>query len=290
MRQYPLLLSLLVSGLLAGCAQAGWQQPAWITALQTPQAISGPVDQRDRAFDMNRRLGRGINMGNALEAPYEGAWGMYARDEYFAVIAEAGFSHVRLPVRWNAHAKAAPPYTIDERFFERVDRAVQAGLDSGLLVVLDFHHYTGMMVDPQSNRERFLALWRQVAEHYAGYPDELLFELLNEPNDKLTASIWNDILVEALNVVRESNPTRIVVVGPERWYNVRALPTLRLPEDDPYLIASFHYYEPFHFTHQGADWVNGSAAWLGTEWTGSADQRWNVEADLKSAARWGEQN
>src|SRR5262249_14485292 len=34
----------------------------------------------------NARLGRGINLGNALEAPNEGEWGVRLKPEYFAAI------------------------------------------------------------------------------------------------------------------------------------------------------------------------------------------------------------
>jgi len=32
-------------------------------------------------FAINRALGRGVNFGNALEAPSEGAWGMELKEE-----------------------------------------------------------------------------------------------------------------------------------------------------------------------------------------------------------------
>ena len=40
-------------------------------------AINTPVfSAEDEARHYNRLLGRGINLGNALEAPQEGAWGV----------------------------------------------------------------------------------------------------------------------------------------------------------------------------------------------------------------------
>src|SRR5512134_2270109 len=34
---------------------------------------------------------RGINLGNMLEAPNEGEWGLFVQEEYFDLIKEAGF-------------------------------------------------------------------------------------------------------------------------------------------------------------------------------------------------------
>src|SRR5262249_17539398 len=72
----------------------------------------------------NKKLGRGINLGNALEAPKEGDWGVTLKAEYFRAIKAAGFDTVRLPVNWAAHAGAEAPYTIDPAFAARVDWAV----------------------------------------------------------------------------------------------------------------------------------------------------------------------
>src|SRR6476619_6215118 len=72
----------------------------------------------------NKKLGRGINLGNALEAPKEGEWGVKLKAEYFKTIKEAGFQSVRLPVRWSAHAKTDAPYAIDVKFAERMDWAI----------------------------------------------------------------------------------------------------------------------------------------------------------------------
>ena len=81
-------------------------------------------------------------------------------------------------------------------------------LARGLTVIVDFHHYDEMMSDPNGHRERYLAIWRQVAEHYQDYPATVFFELLNEPNSAQDVSTWNGLLPQALAVVRESNPTR----------------------------------------------------------------------------------
>ena len=239
------------------------------------------------AFTLNQRIGRGVNFGDALEAPSEGEWGIVLQDEYFQKAKDAGFNTIRLPVRWYVHALESAPFTIFPSFFERVDWAVESGLSRGMVVILDFHHFLPFMDCPRCERERFLMLWAQIAEHYKAYPPDLVFELLNEPTDAVPASEWNEALASALAVVRESNPQRIVVVGPMGWNGLGGLPYLSLPESDRGLIVTFHYYEPFHFTHQGADWVDGSNAWLGTTWTGSAAEQQAVRKDFESVSAWG---
>lgn len=246
---------------------------------------SGTLPERQAAFAANERLGRGINLGNALESPRGTSWGMELKETYFDLIAEAGFDSVRIPVRWSDYALEEPPYTIEPAFFARVDTAIDQALARELAVVVNLHHYEALFADPPAHRERFLTLWEQIAEHYRDQPATLYFEILNEPNGQLDAITWNAWLPEALKVVRETNPTRIVIVDCAEWGNVAALPKLVLPEDDPYLIASFHYYNPFAFTHQGAEWVGGEEKYpVGVEWQAHRAERLQLRADLQVAA------
>jgi endoglucanase len=231
-------------------------------------------------------LQRGINLGDMLEAPNEGEWGLSAQEEYFDLVKEAGFDFVRLPVRWNTHAGAESPYTIDPAFFARVDEVVSWALERDLAIIVDFHHYDEMAWDPWGHKDRFLGIWGQLAEHYQDYPSNVLFELLNEPNGELNAALWNQYAGEALAIVRETNPTRDVVIGPASWNAYDWLSTLDVPEDQ-HLLITFHYYLPFQFTHQGAEWAGEEAQkWLGTSWDATEAEKAEITAHFDSVAGW----
>ncbi len=235
-------------------------------------------------------LRRGVNMGNMLESPNEGDWGTYVQEEYFDLIQQAGFDFVRLPVSWDAHADEAAPYTIDPGFFFRVDQVLDWAMGQDLTVILDFHNYDAMIADPWSNKDRFLAIWKQIAERYQDYPPSLLFELLNEPNTALDASLWNEYVFDAVQIVRETNPTRDIVIGPTQWNSYGWISTLDIP-DDPHVIATFHYYEPFHFTHQGAEWAGEEAQnWMGTTWEATAEQKAEITVNFDSVSNWAERH
>ena len=118
----------------------------------------------------------------------------------------------------------------------------------------------------------------------------MLFELLNEPNDQLNAALWNEYSSEALKIVRESNPTRDVVIGPVNWNAYDWMSTLNIP-NDPHLIATFHYYLPFEFTHQGAEWIGDeSNAWLGNTWDATDEQKTEITSHFDSVAEWAKRN
>jgi endoglucanase len=249
---------------------------------------AAPTYRNDPYFkQMKNTLRRGINLGNALEAPREGDWGVTLKEEYFARIKAAGFHNVRIPVRWSAHAAREAPYTIEPEFLARVDWAVREALKNGLVPVVNMHNYDELCKDPDGNRVRFVAIWGQLAEHYRAFPPELILELFNEPNGKLDAAHWNPLVAETLRTVRRRNPVRQVVVGPTTWNNINDLDRLQLPESDRHLIVTVHYYQPFHFTHQGASWAGPDAQnWLGTRWTGSPAERTAVLNDFDKAIAW----
>lgn len=262
----------------------------WFVLGSTLAVMPASSSTESAVDEANRRLGRGVNLGNALEAPKEGEWGVTLQPEYFRLIKEAGFDTVRLPVRWSAHAQTEAPYIVDPTFAARVDWAIDQATANGLNIVVNVHHYNELDKDPAGHIERMTALWTQIAERYRDRPDSVYFELYNEPHDKFDAAAWNEAMPRLLAAVRKSNPTRPVIVGPVSWNNIRALKELKLPESDQNLIATVHYYEPFEFTHQGADWAEGSKAWLGRAWTGSEAEKQAVRGSFESAARWGKEN
>ena len=275
----------------SACTQSYYQAPTQTpTALPQPTETTVPPTFTPQPSPTSIpkptvELHRGVNMGNMLEAPNEGDWGLYVQQEYFDLIKQAGFDFVRLPVSWDAHAELAEPYTIDPEFFFRADQVIEWATERDLTIILDFHNYDEMMSNPWGNEERFVAIWKQISEHYKDYPANVLFELLNEPNTQLDAQLWNQYLMRTLAVIRETNPTRDIVIGPTQWNSYGWISTLDVP-NDPHILATFHYYEPFHFTHQGAEWVDESSPWLGTTWDATDEQKAEVTSNFDSVAEW----
>lgn len=266
--------AILAIGVSAGAAAT----PANFKPASTAHARVGPTPM----------LGRCINLANTLEPPNEGEWGPAFRDADARIIRLAGFSTVRVPVNFLGHAGAKPPYAIDQHFMQRVQHVIDTLRASELNVIVDQHNNDALSSDPEANRDRLASVWRQVAAELKDEPESVWFELLNEPHEKLTNANLLATLTPSLAVIRKSNPARVVVIGGERWSGVDSLATLQLP-DDPNVIPTFHYYDPFEFTHQGASFVNPAPP-FGRSFGGPADDaqlRANLDKVRAYVARTG---
>lgn len=253
---------------------------------------SSSVEPQDfsRAHYVNRKLGRGVNFGNAFDAEcrpgcgngcnfvctsfpltnaltapergsggWDACWGNPIRDEHFNIIKAAGFESVRLPVRWAEKASDTPPYTIPPAFMASVKATVDKAIAAGFPVVLNMHHFnelydqcTPSRGDLARQTEKFVELWRQIADEFKNYSDDyLVFEILNEPRGKVTRYYNDELLAKAWPVIRETNPNRTLMINPWEYGHYTALPRPAIPNRDPNVILSGHYYLPQNFTHQG---------------------------------------
>lgn len=230
-------------------------------------------------------VGACINMGDQLEALSETAHGgarIEAAD--FKRIRAAGFTTVRIPVRWSDKTGDGPDFPIDPAWMARVTEVVDQALAAHLNVILNDHHFDALDADPAANSAKLAAIWRQVAAHFADRPvSRLWFEIENEPHEKLDNANLMATLAPALAEIRASNPRRPVIIGGENWSGIDSLATLDLP-DDPNLYPTFHYYEPFDFTHQGAGWVKPAPPKVGRTYGTAADAQRLVDDAAKVKA------
>ncbi|MFK7923030.1 MAG: cellulase family glycosylhydrolase [Bacteroidia bacterium] len=197
-------------------------------------------------------MGRGINLGNTLEPPTEGAWNNGpAQESFFDTYINAGFTNVRIPVRWDQHTANTAPFSVDTSWMNRVEEVVDWGLSRGLYITLNGHH-EDWLKNNYSNatlRARYDSIWVQIAERFQNKSDKLLFEIINEPNGMTVAQV-DDLNQRILGIIRASNPTRIVIYGGNMYANSDQLLNAAIPNDN-YIIGYYHAYDPWQFSGQG---------------------------------------
>lgn len=213
---------------------------------------------------------RCMNMGNALEAPSEGEWGYTIRASDLALIRNAGFDTVRVPIKWSARAKIAPPYTIDGLFEARVDTVVNQALARGLNVIINVHHYDELNDDPATHLPRLYAIWDQLFLHFADAPEGVIFEFLNEPHSEMGPAEIDEMNRYLLTRARVLHPDRWIIVPGANWGHMEGLEDTSPPYDSR-VITTFHFYNPFEFTHQGATWTKPQRP-VGVDWGSAADR------------------
>lgn len=237
-----------------------------------------PVDySKGRA--MNKRLGKGINLGNSWDSDArnctdDNCWRNPIEDSDFKIIKEAGFNSVRLPVRWQRNSDYET-HTVNPEMLAGVKEDVTLAINEGLVVLLDFHHYVELnalgggahrgrgdsVALFQAEKEHFVYLWSQIATEFDAFPDSMIaFDILNEPTIP-NKDLVNDVLLSAYAAIRAAAPGKTIMFESYNAAKFAQLSILNLPADGN-IIYSGHYYDPYTFSHQGHGYdCNGDAAY-----------------------------
>ncbi|MGE5519896.1 MAG: cellulase family glycosylhydrolase [Candidatus Dadabacteria bacterium] len=200
---------------------------------------------------------RGVNLTNWFQAgsARQIQFTKYTKQD-FINIKGLGSDVIRLPVNLHYMTNGSPNYTIDPLFYELLDQAVNWAEELQIYLILDNHTF-----DPSANTDPniqnvLVKVWDQVSQHYKNRSNYLLYEILNEPHG-ISAQLWGQAQQAAINSIRANDTKHTIVVGGVNFNSYNDLQTI--PNyTDTNLIYTFHFYDPFVFTHQGASWVTPS--------------------------------
>lgn len=186
-------------------------------------------------------------------------------------IADWGFDHVRLPVDYPVLESDDAPSEYLVSGFAYIDACLDWCRTNGLGLVLDLHHAPGysftntlkpetqhlnVLFTQDAAQDRFISLWEAIANRYRDPGIPIIFELLNEvvlPN----SAPWNTLARLTVAAIREIAPEALIMIGGNNYNSVSELINIDL-FDDPGVCYTFHFYEPFLFTHQKARWVKAT--------------------------------
>ena len=238
------------------------------------------VADRSAAFELLSNIKIGWNLGNTLDCIGAGSstisetyWGNpKTTQEMIDEIAAQGFNAIRIPVTFAEHVGEAPDYVINEKWLDRVQEIVDYAVNAGMYVMVDTHHEPDYWLKPDAAHEEaaveeLTAIWKQVAERFKNYDEKLMFEGMNEPRIKGSASEWNggtalerkvidhlnQAFVDAVRSTGGNNENRLLIIctyGHNPGYNI--IKELKIPEDN-YIAVAVHMYTPYYFTFYGTD-------------------------------------
>jgi len=171
-------------------------------------------------------------------------------------IKSLGCDVIRLPITLHYMTNGAPNYEIDPLFYQYLDQVIDWTEELQLNLIIDNH--TIEVATSKTVEAPLLKIWPQMARHYKDRSMLVFYEILNEPN-KLLAADWEVIQAKVVESIRVYDTKHTIVVTGADWGGIGGLIALK-KLSDPNLIYSFHFYDPFLFTHQGASWTNPSLA------------------------------
>jgi endoglucanase len=179
----------------------------------------------------------------------------------FENIKSLGCDVVRLPINLHYMTGGAPDYQLDPLFLEFLDQVVDWTESLDLHLILDNHTF-----DPAANTDPNVGnvlkkVWPQMAAHFKDRSEKVYYEVLNEPHG-ISDAAWNSIQKEVVSAIRAVDDQHTIIVGPAGWNSYNNLAAMPVYDDDK-LIYTFHFYDPFLFTHQGASWTDPSMEPLG---------------------------
>lgn len=200
---------------------------------------------------------RGVNLSNWFQAgsAQEIQFNRYTQRD-FEQIRNLGADVVRLPINLHYMTSGAPDYTLDPLFLEFLDQVVDWSEALGMHLILDNHTF-----DPSESTDPNVGVvlekvWLQMAQHYKDRSGLIYYEIMNEPHG-ISDEDWNAIQQDVVAAIRTVDDQHTLIVGGAGWNSFHNLSEMPVYEDDN-LIYTFHFYDPFLFSHQGASWVDPS--------------------------------
>lgn len=237
-----------------------------MTLSATGQQVPVAADQA-HATAVRRAaiLTHGINLSG-----WFGGWGDYSPEHTNTYITAAdvasmkamGIRYVRFPfdpiLLMRGGLLSTGPGK--DELWKRVDDSLDMLMNAGIavdFVVFPRSEYKQQLTT-QHAVDQFVMLWQVLARHLATRdPERLFFELMNE-SETTDAYRWIGIQSQVVYAIRQIAPTHTILASGAHF---DSLPDLigTQPLADSNVIYTFHFYEPYPFTHQGAPW--GSVEW-----------------------------
>lgn len=203
---------------------------------------------------------KGVNLTNFLEYWGDQSDALPTMNKYdeadFICLKSMGVDVIRVPCNFDIYAEK--PFgigKIDETYLKKLDEICDWAERNQIYLIIDNHNNKTFDNDTHRNdyenlKAHLESVWNQIAPRYANRSEYIIYEIMNEPNIQ-NAGKWYKLQHEIVDLIRSYDSKHSIVVSGVNWSNITELAQFK-PYKDDNLIYTFHYYESFFFTHQGA--------------------------------------
>jgi len=196
---------------------------------------------------------RGVNFSGWFESNAAGAipFTKYTEQDFIDV-KSLGADVIRLPVKMHSMTGGPPDYKLDPLLLEFLDTAVDWAEKHGIYLIIDNHSFDPVLATSPDISRILIPVWRQIAQRYKNRSDFIIYEILNEPHG-IADSLWGEIQEQAVAEIRKIDANRLIIVGGTDYNSINKLSAIPKYQYEN-IIYTFHFYDPYLFTHQGATW------------------------------------
>lgn len=229
-----------------------------MTFASGAQAGADPSAQGVAGVPASRlaRLATGANVCRWFRYPTattDDFFANYLSDDEAAAMRRMGLRHVRLCVAPKVlmNPDTGMPMARELAF---VDAAINRFVKNDLMVVVDIHNEERALVETPEGQAKFIKLWTALAQHWSKTnPEMVMLEIVNEPVFDGKEAEWSNLQERLVALIRAKAPRHTIVATGPNWGGIDGLRKIK-PVADRNVVYSFHCYDPFAFTHQGATW------------------------------------
>lgn len=185
----------------------------------------------------------------------------------YARVRAMGMNAIRFYMYYGTFENDGTPFTYKDAGWQWLDTNIAWARRHGVYLVLNMHVPPGgfqsngeghALWEAPANQDRLVALWRAIAAHTAKEPMIAGYDLLNEPGVTHSKAQWQALAGRIARAIREVDREHLLIVErvnsiARQWKNDLDMNFFLL--DDPNVVYTFHFYEPFAYTHQMASWA-----------------------------------
>ena len=261
---------LFLATLLAACNST-------TESKSTDYSETGTVEAAVRSAPFSK----GVNFSDWFESNNAGGipFTKYTEQDFIDV-KSLGADVIRLPVKMHSMISGAPYYTLDPLLVKFLNMAVDWAEKHEIYIIIDNHSFDPVLPTSTDIDRILVPVWEQVARLFKDRGKFVIYEILNEPHG-ISDGRWGEIQLRAIEAIRRIDNKHTIMVGGTEYNSINKL--TEVPKySDANLIYTFHFYDPYIFTHQGATWGEPSIASLkGVPFPYKSEKMPKVPANLK---------